>query len=204
MLEANEISCIRGNRELFRHLSFRVEEGTALRIHGANGAGKTSLPRMVAGLSPVFDGRIRWDGRSLSAIGDEFHAQLVFVGHANALKAHLTPCENLRLGLAIQGLSADEDSVRAALDEEGLTPATDVPTQWLSAGQQRRVALTRTRFAAGRKLWILDEPFSSLDDAAVRRLSSRLAAHVRNGGVVVYTTHQNVEIDAPTSLLELA
>jgi heme exporter protein A len=204
MLEANEISCVRGNRELFRHLSFRVEEGTALRIHGANGAGKTSLLRMVAGLSPVFDGGIRWDGRALSAIGDEFYSQLVFVGHANALKAHLTPCENVRLGLAIQGLSADEESVRTALDEEGLTLAADVPAQRLSAGQQRRVALTRTRFAAGRKLWILDEPFSSLDDAAVRRLSSRLAGHVRNGGVVVYTTHQNVEIDAPTSSLELA
>jgi len=204
MLEAKDISCIRGNRELFRHLSFRVDEGTALRIHGANGAGKTSLLRMIAGLSPVAEGRISWDGQAVSAMGDEFHAQLVFVGHANALKAHLTPCENLQLGLAIQGLSADAGSVRVALEEEGLAPATDVPAQWLSAGQQRRVALTRTRFAAGRKLWILDEPFSSLDDAAVARLSSRLAGHVRSGGVVVYTTHQDVEINAPTNLLELA
>jgi heme exporter protein A len=128
----------------------------------------------------------------------------VFVGHANALKAHLTPCENLRLGLSIQGLPADDDSVRAALDAEGLEPVADVPAQWLSAGQQRRVALTRTRFAAGRKLWILDEPFSSLDDAAVARLSSRLADHVRTGGMVVYTTHQDVNINAPTNLLELA
>ena len=204
MLEANEISCIRGNRELFCHMSFRVEKGTALRIHGANGAGKTSLLRMIAGLSPLAEGHIRWDGQTLSEMGDEFYAQLVFVGHANALKAHLTPCENLRLGLAIQGLSADDDSVRAALDEEGLAAAADVPAQWLSAGQQRRVALTRTRFAAGRKLWILDEPFSSLDDAAVARLSSRLAGHARSGGVVVYTTHQDVEIDAPTNVLELA
>ena len=204
MLEAKEISCIRGNRELFRHLSFRVEGGTALRIHGANGAGKTSLLRMIAGLSPVAEGRISWDGQTLAAMGDEYHSQLVFVGHANALKAHLTPCENLHFGLAVQGLSADAGSVRAALDEEGLASAVDVPAQWLSAGQQRRVALTRTRFAAGRKLWILDEPFSSLDDAAVARLSSRLAGHVRNGGVVVYTTHQDVQIDAATNLLELA
>jgi heme exporter protein A len=204
MLEAKEISCIRGNRELFCHLSFRVDKGTALRIHGANGAGKTSLLRMVAGLSPVTQGRISWDGQALTQIGDEYHAQLVFVGHANALKAHLTPCENLRLGLSIQGLPADDDSVRAALDAEGLEPVADVPAQWLSAGQQRRVALTRTRFAAGRKLWILDEPFSSLDDAAVARLSSRLADHVRTGGMVVYTTHQDVNINAPTNLLELA
>ncbi|MGD8842134.1 MAG: cytochrome c biogenesis heme-transporting ATPase CcmA [Gammaproteobacteria bacterium] len=203
MLEANEISCIRGNRELFRHLSFRVEGGTALRIHGANGAGKTSLLRMIAGLSPVIEGRICWDGHALAQIGDDYRAQLVFVGHANALKAHLTPCENLRLGLAVQGTVVADTQVRAALEDEGLALAADVPTQWLSAGQQRRVALTRTRFAAERKLWILDEPFSSLDDAAVGRLSSHLAGHVRNGGVVVYTTHQNVNIDAPTNSLEL-
>ena len=204
MLEAKDISCIRGNRELFRHLTFRVEQGTALRIHGVNGAGKTSLLRMIAGLAPIAAGRLSWGGRALSEMGDEYHAQLVFVGHANALKAHLTPCENVQLGLAIQGLSGDAVAVRAALEEEGLAVATDVPAQWLSAGQQRRVALTRTRFAAGRKLWVLDEPFSSLDDAAVARLSSRLAGHVRSGGVVVYTTHQDVRIDAPTNLLELA
>jgi len=204
MLEAKNISCIRGNRELFRNLSFRVEEGTAMRIHGVNGAGKTSLLRMIAGLSPVAEGRISWGGRALSEMGDEYHAQLVFVGHANALKAHLTPSENLQLGLAIQGLPGGAEAVRAALEEEGLAVAADVPAQWLSAGQQRRVALARVRFAAGRRLWVLDEPFSSLDDAAVTRLSSRLAGHVRGGGVVVYTTHQDVRIDAPTNLLELA
>jgi len=204
MLEAKNISCIRGNRELFRNLSFRVEEGTAMRIHGVNGAGKTSLLRMIAGLSPVAEGRISWGGRALSEMGDEYHAQLVFVGHANALKAHLTPSENLQLGLAIQGLPGGAEAVRAALEEEGLAVAADVPAQWLSAGQQRRVALARVRFAAGRRLWVLDEPFSSLDDAAVTRLSSRLAGHVRRGGVVVYTTHQDVRIDAPTNLLELA
>lgn len=204
MLEATEISCVRGNRELFRDLSFRVEEGTALRIHGVNGAGKTSLLRMIAGLSPVNEGRITWQGQPLSKLGDDYSGSLVFIGHANALKAHLTPCENLRLGLAIHGVAADDNSVRVALDEEGLAPVVDVPAQWLSAGQQRRVALTRTRFGGQRKLWILDEPFSSLDDDAVARFSTRLAQHVHSGGVVVYTTHQDVAIDAPTEYLELA
>lgn len=204
MFEANDISCVRGNRTLFRHLSFRVEVGTALRIHGINGAGKTSLLRIIAGLSPVNEGRIAWCGRSLSEIGDDYSKQLVFVGHSNALKAYLTPRENLRMGLAVQGLAVSDLALRTALDEEGLTPITDVPSQWLSAGQQRRVALTRTAFAPERRLWILDEPFSSLDDASVGRLSKRLAQHAQRGGVVIYTTHQNVTIDAPTSFLELA
>ncbi len=204
MLEANEISCIRGNRDLFRHLSFRVEGGNTLRIHGANGAGKTSLLRMIVGLSPVLQGHISWCGQPLGKLGDDFARHLVFVGHANALKAYLSPFENLKLNLAIQGVAANDGAVRAALEEEGLASVADAPLQWLSAGQQRRVALMRTRFAASRKLWVLDEPFSSLDDDAIRRVSLRLAKHVADGNVVVYTTHQNVTIDAPTKLLELA
>ena len=98
----------------------------------------------------------------------------------------------------------DDVHATSFLDEEGLAAVADVPVQRLSAGQQRRVCLTRTRFLTSRKLWILDEPFSSLDDDAVKRLSSRLAQQAVNGGVVVFTTHQDVKIDAPTNLLELA
>ena len=204
MLQANDLACSRGNRELFRNKSFRVEPGSLLRITGANGAGKTSLLRMVAGLSPAESGRIEWRGRSLQELGDEYRGGLAFVGHANALKAGLTAFENLRLALAVQGVRVTDAEVRGALEEEGLGRIADVAIQRLSAGQQRRVALVRIGLARSRRLWILDEPFSSLDDAAVTRFSGRLSAFARNGGVAVYTTHQDVPIDAPTGVLALA
>jgi len=203
MLEANAISCVRGSRNLFRQLSFRVDAGAALRISGPNGAGKTSLLRIVSGLSPAEEGRIAWRGQTLAEYGDDYPKQLVYVGHSNALKGHLSAKENIRLGLAIQGIEIGDDEAGAALNAEGLVAAADMPVQWLSAGQKRRVALTRLSFSAGRELWILDEPFNSLDEAAVERLSARLAQHLGSGGVVVYTTHQDVALDAPVHALEL-
>jgi heme exporter protein A len=203
MLEANAISCVRGSRNLFRQLSFSVDAGTALRIGGPNGAGKTSLLRIVAGLSPAEEGGIAWRGRALAEYGDDYAKQLVYIGHSSALKGHLSAQENIRLSLAIQGIEVSDGQTGAALDAEGLAAAADIPVQWLSAGQRRRVALTKLTFSAERKLWILDEPFSSLDDAALARLSARIAQHLVSGGVVVYTTHQDVQLDAPVHALEL-
>ncbi len=203
MLEANEISCIRGSRDLFCQLSFRVDAGTALRIRGPNGAGKTSLLRIIAGLSPPEDGRIAWQGRTLSQYGDDYPKQLVYIGHSNALKGDLSASENIRLGLSIQGTAVSDAEARAALDAQGLDTVADAPVQWLSAGQQRRVALTRLVFSAARALWILDEPFSSLDDGAVDRLSALMEQHLASGGVVIYTTHQDVEPTASVIVLEL-
>jgi heme exporter protein A len=203
MLEANAISCVRGSRNLFRQLSFRVDAGAALRISGPNGAGKTSLLRIVSGLSPAEEGRIAWRGQTPAEYGDDYPKQLVYLGHSNALKGHLSAKENIRLGLAVQGIEVSDDEAGAALDAEGLDAAADMPVQWLSAGQKRRVALTRLSFSAGRELWILDEPFNLLDEAAVERLSARLAQHLGTGGVVVYTTHQDVELDATVHALEL-
>ena len=203
MLEAIEISCVRGSRDLFRQLSFRVDPGTALRIHGPNGSGKTSLLRIVSGLSPAEDGRISWQGRSPAESGDDYPKQLVYVGHSNALKGHLSVKENIRLGLAVQGIEVSNDQVTAALDAEGIVSFADIPVQSLSAGQQRRVALTRLKFSSARELWILDEPFSSLDEAAIERLCATISGHLGAGGVVVYTTHQDVGLNAPVNALDL-
>ena len=203
MLEAIDIACVRGSRDLFRQLSFRVVTGSALRIRGPNGAGKTSLLRILSGLSPLDEGRISWNGQALDKFGDDYAKQLLYVGHSNALKGHLSALENLRLGLAIQGIEVSDDQAAAALATEGLDTAADIPVQWLSAGQKRRVALTRLMFCGERPLWILDEPFSALDEGAISRLSERIVQHLDSGGVVVYTTHQDIEIDAAVHTLEL-
>lgn len=203
MLQAIEISCIRGHRELFSGLSFEVERAAALRVQGENGAGKTSLLRILAGLSPVAAGAVQWDGSTIAGLGEEFRSHLLFLGHANALKDDLTPLENLSHALAVSGISAPASQLREALAQDGLAAVADYPVQWLSQGQKRRVALARLAFGAARRLWILDEPFSALDTMAIERLAVRLSQHVSNGGQLVFTTHQEVALGVATKQLVL-
>lgn len=194
MLEASQIECIRGNRRLFRNLSFRLEAQQALRIHGENGSGKTSLLRILAGLSPAEAGTLAWGGRPIRTLGEDYRRELLFLGHGNGLKDDLTPIENLRQALALAGIAVESVAVARELEQQGLGAIAGLPVQVLSQGQKRRVALARLAFSATRRLWILDEPFAALDRAAVHRLADAIAAHVGRGGLVVLTTHQEVEL----------
>lgn len=194
MLEASQIECIRGNRRLFRNLSFRLEAQQALRIHGENGSGKTSLLRILAGLSPAETGTLAWGGRPIRALGEDYRRELLFLGHGNGLKDDLTPTENLRQALALAGIAVEPAAIARELEQQGLGVISGLPVQVLSQGQKRRVALARLAFSASKRLWILDEPFSALDQAAVRRLADAVAAHIGRGGMVVLTTHQEVEL----------
>jgi len=194
MLQARQIECTRGNRRLFRDLSFRLEAKRALRVKGENGTGKTSLLRMAAGLSPIEGGEILWNDTRIAKLGEDYLRDIVFLGHANALKDDLSAVENLRHALALAGMRVAPAELRTALAEQGLAAVADIPVKLLSQGQKRRAALVRLDFSANRALWILDEPFSALDAASVARVEKAVVGHLQVGGMVLFTTHHEVEL----------
>ena len=198
MLEASQIECVRGSRRLFRDLSFRLEAHQALRVRGENGSGKTSLLRIVAGLSPAESGSVSWNDGNIRALGEDYLRDLLFLGHSNGLKDDLSPVENLRYALALAGVVANEPDLRESLAEQGLDAIADLPVNLLSQGQKRRVALTRLSFSAEKPLWILDEPFTALDAASVERLARTITKQSHRGGMVMFTTHQEVALPGTT------
>lgn len=195
LLQAAELECMRGERILFQGLSFTAEPGALVRISGANGSGKTSLLRMVCGLLPAVAGEIRWRGIPVHALRDEYNRSLVYVGHLNGIKGDLTAYENLAMGAALQGRLPSEPQIRDALKRLGLAGWEQLPARALSQGQQRRVALARLLLAGSRPLWVLDEPFAALDAAAIDTLREIIAAHRKQGGIALLTTHQEADME---------
>jgi heme exporter protein A len=196
MLQAIELTCIKGERVLFRDLSFAVPAGGFLSVMGDNGSGKSTLLRLLSGLSSPDGGRICWDGRDITELKDQYVAQLSYLGHRNALKDDLTPIENLRATSSMLGQALTFKAARTALDAVGLNRNFHLfSTKLLSEGQRRRVALARLWFCR-RPLWLLDEPFTALDSHATATLRERLNAHVSAGGLVVMSTHHDVGIDS--------
>jgi len=194
-LEALGLGCVRGDRSLFADLSFTLEGGELLHVTGPNGAGKTTLLRLLCGLVTPEGGEVRWDGRPVRELGDDFRRRIAYLGHLNAIKDDLTCRENLRYGAVLAGAPADEARMDAALQRMGLAGMDGVPTQVLSQGQKRRTALCRV-LVSDCPLWVLDEPFTALDKAAVAAIRDAIADHVAGGGMAVLTTHQEVGLDA--------
>lgn len=198
-LQLDDLGCRRGERMLFEGLSLTASAGRLLRVQGANGAGKTSLLRMICGLLPPTRGSVRWQGQRVSALREEFGRQLVYLGHAAALKPELSALENLRVATRLQGLTASPAALQNALRQAGLAEHMQLPTHALSQGQRRRAALARLPLAATAPLWVLDEPFNALDQTAAAWLGELLQAQLARGGIVVLTSHQPVALPHPVS-----
>jgi heme exporter protein A len=193
MLTAHGLTCVRGERRLFAGIDLAVGPGEWLHVRGENGAGKTSLLRLIVGLMQPADGEIRWDGQPVGKLGDEFRRQMLFLGHHGAVKEELTTLENLKIAAALDGADLPEREAIAALHRFGLRGREELPVRFLSAGQKRRVLLARlvTRKA---KLWVLDEPFTALDVKAVDMLSALIGEHLSAGGMAVLTSHQEMPL----------
>ena len=204
LLELQDITCSRGERQLFSGLSARLGPSQWLRVQGNNGAGKTSLLRMVCGLLLPTRGAVLWRGEPITRLREEFSRELLYLGHAAALKNDLSAIENLQCASALGGHIPGTDSAAAALEAAGLGAQLDLPARVLSQGQRRRVALARLALPEPAPLWVLDEPFNALDTTACAWLTSLLNRHLKRGGLAVLTSHQSVALDASLPPLVLA
>lgn len=184
---------MRGERQLFAGLDFTLESGQWLHVRGENGSGKTSLLRLLSGLSVPAAGEIRWCGELVREMGALYREKMLFLGHQGALKEDLTGLENLTFAAALDGAALSDAQALVALRRFGLGARAELPVRVLSAGQKRRVLLARllTRNA---RLWVLDEPFTALDVKAVDMLSALITEHLTAGGMAVLTSHQTMPI----------
>ena len=205
LLHADGVSSIRSGRVLFSQLQFAVQSGEIWQITGANGAGKSTLLRMLTGLLHPSEGRIYFNGNPIEKVRDDYHQQLLYIGHKAAVKPELTALENVYWQRRLNGDTNAKNQQQSdwdVLEQLGLLGLEEEFTGRLSAGQQRRVALTRL-WCSQAKLWILDEPFTSLDVEGIALLQQRFIEHLNQGGTIVMTSHQPLN-DRQLPLQQLA
>jgi heme exporter protein A len=202
-LTFDNIGCSKGGRPLFQGIQCTLRPGRWLHVAGANGIGKTSMLRMLCGLSPIESGDILWNGQSIRAQRAMFQQDLCYLGHLNGLQESMTVQENLAFATALRGYAADPAQVSDTLARFGVAGRGQQLVRHLSQGQKRRVALSRLALTPAR-LWVLDEPFVAMDDAGIRMLANLIAKHLDHGGLAVLTSHQPVDIGTvPVQTLEL-
>ncbi len=190
-LEAADLECVRGDQQLFTGLSFALEAGNALQVEGTNGSGKTSLLRLLCGLSMPESGVIRWCGRDIRECRVDYQSQLTYVGHIHGIKDDLTAVENLDM-VRVLGTSNDV-SAQSALQRMGLIGYERTLCRHMSAGQRRRVTLARL-LLSNADLWILDEPLTAIDKHGIAELEQVFRDHVSSGGSLIITSHQPVRL----------
>ncbi len=200
LFAAEDLACERGGRLVLAGVTFALSPGDTLLLRGPNGAGKSSLLRLLAGFLAPGTGTLWWEGKPAFEDRAAHRARLHLIGHSNAIKGALTVRENLGFAAAVAGTPPVH--LAGALEGFELTALADVPAAYLSAGQQRRLALARL-LATPRPLWLLDEPDAGLDAANRAHLARAVAAHRAAGGIAVIATHGDLEVAAP-QVLELA
>ena len=199
-LSAENITLFRGDRCLFRDVSFALESGEALVLEGANGSGKTSLMKAIVGMLDLESGVVSWNDVPVNKQRQEFHGSLVWLAHRVGLKADLTLVENLRFEAALRPQTTTD--MEPVLERLGISRLKPLPLPSLSAGQQRRVALARM-LLADVPLWLMDEPFTNLDREGRALVMELVEEHLAAGGMCVMAAHQDVDINAPVTKIRL-
>ena len=189
LLSANGLTCIREDRILFEALNFSVCRGDVIQVEGPNGSGKTSLLRILAGLSQPYDGRVLFREQNILEQPDDFHQNLLYLGHLPGVKGEMTAQENLEFNLTLHG--NDSSKAEETLEKVNLLGFEDALASHLSAGQHRRISLARL-WQSKASIWILDEPFTAIDKNGVKQLEQLFLAHAQRGGCVILTTHQDL------------
>jgi heme exporter protein A len=204
MLEALHLECVRGNRTIFRDVSFAVRPGDCFRLTGDNGSGKTSLLRMLCGLMSPASGTIQWHGAGIETLDEEYYSAITYVGHRPGIKDELTAMENLQISSGLSGIEISRNTAVSALERMGLGHRMHVPARFLSEGERRRAALAR--LVVGRtSLWLLDEVLTSLDRIAVETIHHLIEDHLIAGGMAIVATHQELKLaSGRTQGIELA
>ena len=194
-LIGDNLRCVRGGREVFAGLNFQVASGDALVVTGRNGAGKSSLLRVIAGLVHLTGGRLTLDGGMPEAsVAEQAH----YLGHQDALKPSLSVAENLQFWAEFLRIEGSIE-ITPALQAVDLEPLADLPAAYLSAGQRRRLSIARL-IAIKRPIWLLDEPTSALDVASQGRLANLMRAHVASSGMIIAAAHGPIGLENPREL----
>ena len=194
-LRLESITCVRGDRTLFEELNLEINPGSILRISGDNGSGKSSLLRILCGLLTPHAGKVFWGSDPITEDRDQFHGELIYLGHIPALKADFSAIENLMSLALLGGQSISNEEAMNALREAGLDRQAHRFIRTLSQGQKQRIALSRLLLPQPKSIWILDEPFNALDRDANHALQNLLINHVNRGGIVALSSHQDLQID---------
>jgi heme exporter protein A len=194
LLAARALGCRRGRRLLFRGVDLQLVPGSVTWLRGSNGSGKSSLMRILAGLSPATEGEVSWNGQALHRAARAARRGLLYVSHANALKDDLTLTEAVAFHAELVDLDDAAGRARRALERLGLAPWRDAPVRTLSQGQRRRGALARLALDDAVRTWLLDEPYDALDSASTGLLSALIQDHAGRGGAVLLTSHQAIAL----------
>ncbi len=187
--EVKNLSCVRDDRVLFEGLNFKLNNHQVLLLEGKNGSGKTSLLRIICGFREQDAGEIFWCDTAIK--DSQFYAEMAYVGHLDGVKKELTVLENLKMSLALN--QQGNYSIEQALEKVHLAGYDDSVVQSLSAGQKRRLSLARLLITKN-NLWVLDEPFTSIDKAGIKLIESLMHEHITAGGMIILTSHHDLAL----------